>query len=150
MLLIAVGKDRRGPTFDLVHTYLERCSWRIELIDIAPRNQGDAARRIRDEAEKIRRAIPESAAVAVLDERGEDLSSRALAKRIDDFRTEGRQTLAFVIGGADGLDPSLVKWADFRIAFGRATWPHRLVRAMLAEQLYRASTILSGHPYHRD
>ena len=86
----------------------------------------------------------------MLDERGDDLSSRALATQIERFRHDGRPSLAFIIGGADGLDPSLIEAADRRLAFGRAVWPHRLVRVMLTEQLYRASTILTGHPYHRD
>lgn len=150
ILLLAVGRDRRGPTAELVETYLKRCPWRIDNIEIPQRSQGDKDRRLRDEAGKILQALPDNAAIVVLDERGEDLSSRALAEQIGRFRHDGRPTLAFIIGGADGLHPSLIEAADRRLAFGRAVWPHRLVRVMLAEQLYRASTILSGHPYHRD
>lgn len=149
-LLLAVGRDRRGPTAELVATYDRRCPWRIEFVDIPPRTQGDRTRRLQEEAAKIGQALPVGAAIAVLDERGDNLSSQELARKIDHFQIDGRNTLAFIIGGADGLDPSLLERADLRIAFGRATWPHRLVRAMLAEQIYRASTILSGHPYHRD
>jgi len=149
-LLVAVGRDRRGPTAELVDTYQKRCSWPLELVDIPPRSQGDRVRRMSDEAQKIEQALPADAAIVVLDERGENLSSRELAARIEGFQHDGRRTLAFIIGGADGLDPGLIKRADLRLAFGKATWPHRLVRAMLAEQLYRASTILTGHPYHRD
>ena len=150
IMLLAVGRDRRGPTAELVETYLKRCPWRIEAVEIPQRTQGDRQRRLAEEAEKIRQALPANAAIIALDERGDDLTSRALADRIEAFRADGRPALAFVIGGADGLDPSLIEAADKRLAFGRATWPHRLVRAMLAEQLYRASTISSGHPYHRD
>ena len=149
-LLIAVGRGRRGPAAELVETYRKRCSWPIDLIDIPPRTQGEPARRLREEAEKIDQALPAEAAIVVLDERGENLSSRDLAKRIDDLRQDGCRTLAFVIGGADGLCSSLKERAALKLAFGRAVWPHRLVRVMLAEQLYRVSTILSGHPYHRD
>lgn len=150
ILLITVGRDRRGPTADLVQTYLKRCPWRIEPIEIAQRSHGDKAKRLGEEAEKIRQSLPEHAAIIVLDQRGDDLQSRTLAERIDGFRADGRPAIAFVIGGADGLDPDLLSAADLRLAFGRAVWPHRLVRVMLAEQIYRASTILSGHPYHRD
>lgn len=150
MMLLAVGRDRRGPTAELVETYLKRCPWRIEPIEIPQRSQGEPERRRREEAEKIRQALPARAAIVALDERGDDLSSRDFAKQIDRFREDGRPALAFVIGGADGLDRSIIEAADRRLAFGRAVWPHRLVRVMLAEQLYRASTILTGHPYHRD
>jgi 23S rRNA (pseudouridine1915-N3)-methyltransferase len=150
LLLLIVGRGRRGPSAELADTYLSRCPWKVETVEIPQRSQGGRDKRLGEEAEKIRQAIPEGAAVIALDERGQDLPSRELAFRIDRFRHEGRPALAFVIGGADGLSPSLLEEADLRLAFGRATWPHRLVRAMLAEQLYRASAILSGHPYHRD
>ncbi|MGI9487181.1 MAG: 23S rRNA (pseudouridine(1915)-N(3))-methyltransferase RlmH [Geminicoccaceae bacterium] len=143
ILLLAVGRDRRGPTADLVDTYLKRCPWRIELIEVPQRQ-------LRVEAEKIRQSLPANAAVIMLDERGDNLSSREFAGEIERFRENGRPALAFVIGGADGLDKSLLEAADRRLSFGRAVWPHRLVKVMLAEQLYRASTISSGHPYHRD
>ena len=84
-----------------------------------------------------------------LDERGQMLSSPELAQRIADWRDAGRQDLAFVIGGADGLVPALRDRADLALSFGRLVWPHMLVRVMLAEQIYRAATILSGSPYHR-
>ena len=84
-----------------------------------------------------------------MDERGRDLKSRELADRIGRWRDDGVQDLAFAIGGADGLSQAVRDRADLLLAFGRATWPHMLVRAMLAEQIYRAQTILSGHPYHR-
>ena len=150
ILLLTVGRDRRGPAAELVDTYLKRCPWRIEPIEIPPRDQGQADRRRREEAEKIRQALPPDAALIVLDERGKDLSSRDFARTIEHFREDARPAIVFVIGGADGLDPSLIEAADKCIAFGRAVWPHRLVKVMLAEQLYRASTISSGHPYHRD
>lgn len=150
IMLLAVGRDRRGPTAELVETYLKRCPWRIESVEIPQRTQGDRQRRLAEEAGKIRQALPANAAIVVLDERGENVTSRDLSTQIERFRTDGRAALAFIIGGADGLDPSLIEAADKRIAFGRATWPHRLVKVMLAEQLYRASTISSGHPYHRD
>ncbi len=150
LVLVAVGRDRRGPASELAELYQKRCPWRIDVVDIAPRNEGDTAKRIALEAQKIRRALPDDAALVVLDERGDNLSSQELAKKVQAFQMKGRQVIAFVIGGADGLERSLVERADVRLAFGRATWPHRFVRAMVMEQLYRVSTILSGHPYHRD
>ena len=150
IMILAVGRDRRGPTADLVDLYIKRCPWKTELVDIPQQTRGEPERRRRAEWEKIRQSLPANAAIAVLDERGDDLTSRKFAERIERFREDGRPTLAFVIGGADGLDPTLIETADLRLAFGRAVWPHRLVRVMLAEQLYRASTISSGHPYHRD
>ncbi len=150
ILLLAVGRDRRGPTADLALTYLKRCPWRVELIEIPQRNQGEPERRLRDEAEKIRQNLPANAAIVALDERGDNLSSRDFARGIERFRENGRPAIAFIIGGADGIDKTLLEAADLCLSFGRAVWPHRLVKVMLAEQLYRASTILSGHPYHRD
>lgn len=150
IVLVTVGRDRRGPASELAELYQKRCPWRIDVVDIAPRAQGDVAKRRASEGEKIWRSLPQGAAIAVLDERGDNFSSQELADKLRLFQMKGRQAVAFVIGGADGLERSIVERADLRIAFGRATWPHRLVRAMLMEQLYRASTILSGHPYHRE
>jgi 23S rRNA (pseudouridine1915-N3)-methyltransferase len=108
------------------------------------KNQGMSA-----EAELLMRSIPAGALVAVMDERGKQLSSPDFAAQLARWRDGGRQDLAFVIGGADGLDPALRARADFSLSFGAMVWPHMLVRVMLAEQLYRAATILGGGPYHR-
>ena len=148
--ILAVGRDRKGPTADLVAEYVQRCPWRLSLVDIPPRQHGASDQRLAEEAEKLRQRIPDGAALVALDERGEDLDSRALATHVQRLQQEGIGTICFLIGSADGLDRSLLKEAGLRLAFGRATWPHRLVKVMLAEQIYRASTILSGHPYHRD
>jgi 23S rRNA (pseudouridine1915-N3)-methyltransferase len=85
----------------------------------------------------------------ILDERGESMSSGAFAGRLQGWRTENKPAVVFIVGGADGLAPNLRETASLAIAFGAATWPHQLVRIMLLEQLYRAATILVGHPYHR-
>ena len=97
----------------------------------------------------LSRAIPEGAALCVLDERGKVLSSPEFAQALAGWRDGGRQDAAFVIGGADGVDPDLRARADLVISLGRMVWPHMLARVMLAEQLYRAATILAGSPYHR-
>ena len=102
------------------------------------------------EGDLLARAVPEGAVLVVLDERGKLLSSPELAATLAGWRDGGRQDVAFVIGGADGIDPALRAKADLSISFGRMVWPHMLVRVMLAEQLYRATTILAGAPYHRN
>ena len=101
------------------------------------------------EAELLSRAVPVGALLVTLDERGRVLSSPEFAAELAKWRDGGRQDVAFVIGGADGIAPGLRARADYSISFGRMVWPHMLVRVMLAEQLYRAATILSGGPYHR-
>ena len=103
-----------------------------------------------DESIAVANILPERAVTALLDERGENISSAALAGRLRAWQTTGQSAVAFVVGGADGLAPSLRDKADFTLAFGASTWPHQLVRIMLLEQLYRAATILAGHPYHRE
>ncbi|MEM9318078.1 MAG: 23S rRNA (pseudouridine(1915)-N(3))-methyltransferase RlmH [Pseudomonadota bacterium] len=101
------------------------------------------------EAEVLAKRLPDGAIIVALDERGQQFSSPDFAAKIAGFRDQGRGDLAFVIGGADGLDPSLRDRADLILSFGAMVWPHMLARMMLAEQLYRAATILSGAPYHR-
>ncbi len=101
------------------------------------------------EAELLARAVPSGAVLVVLDERGKTLSSPEFAGQLAQWRDTGRQDAAFVIGGADGIDPAFRARADLAISFGRMVWPHMLIRVMLAEQIYRATTILSGSPYHR-
>jgi 23S rRNA (pseudouridine1915-N3)-methyltransferase len=148
--IIAVGRERRGPTRELFEAYRTRCPWPIRLIDVAPRPTGEVERRLAEEAERLLRAIPQGAAVIALDEQGELLDSRDFAARIAAWRADGRTDLAFLIGGPDGLAAEVRGRADLALAFGRMTWPHLLVRVMLAEQLYRAASILAGHPYHRE
>jgi 23S rRNA (pseudouridine1915-N3)-methyltransferase len=148
--IAAVGRDRSGPTRDLFEEYCRRCPWPIRLREIAPRTTGPPERRRAEEAERLSSAVPQDAALIVLDESGRALTSRAFAARIAAWQVQGRGELAFLVGGPDGLDPNLIAGADLVLALGRMTWPHRLVRVLLAEQLYRAATILAGHPYHRD
>jgi 23S rRNA (pseudouridine1915-N3)-methyltransferase len=117
----------------------------VSVVEVEDRqNAGPAA-----EAALLLRAVPAGAVRVVLDERGQLLSSPGLAERLGRWRDEGRAEAAFVIGGADGTDPAVRAGADLVLSFGAMVWPHMLVRAMLAEQLYRAATILGGGPYHR-
>jgi 23S rRNA (pseudouridine1915-N3)-methyltransferase len=145
----AVGRDRRSPTQVLFDLYCERCPWRIELVEVSPDRSTDPNRRKALEALRLLKGLPADAVVVALDETGEDLTSEGFAARLRVLRDAGHQELACLIGGPDGLDPSVRVRAQLSLAFGRMTWPHQLVRVMLAEQLYRASTILAGHPYHR-
>lgn len=149
----AVGRLRAGPERDLVDDYLQRFDRTGRALSLGPlvehevedkRGGGMAA-----EAELLSRAVPSGAVMVTLDERGRVLSSPEFAEQIALWRDGGRQDLAFVIGGADGIQPGLRARADFSISFGRMVWPHMLVRVMLAEQLYRAAAILAGTPYHR-
>jgi 23S rRNA (pseudouridine1915-N3)-methyltransferase len=148
--IAAVGRDRSGPARELFDEYCRRCPWPIRLHEISLRTADPPERRRAEEAARLSSAVAGAAALIVLDESGRNLSSRALAARIGAWQRQGRTELAFLIGGPDGLDPALLERADLVLALGRMTWPHRLVRVLLAEQLYRAATILAGHPYHRD
>lgn len=149
LYLIAVGKTKKGPENALYEHFIARLGWSLELREVEEKRPIEGERRKVREGELLRAAIPDGVTVVALDERGGDLPSRKLAERIGLWRDEGRD-IAFLIGGADGLDPALRQSADLIIRFGRATWPHMLVRGMLAEQLYRCQQILAGHPYHRD
>jgi 23S rRNA (pseudouridine1915-N3)-methyltransferase len=149
VIIAAIGRDRAGPTRDLFEDYCQRTPWPIRLVEITPRSSGPSERRLREEADRLLQAVPPSAVLIALDEAGRQMDSAGLARRIARWQEE-HGTLAFVIGGPDGLAKNVLDQAETTIAFGRMTWPHRLVRVMLAEQIYRASTILSGHPYHRD
>jgi 23S rRNA (pseudouridine1915-N3)-methyltransferase len=146
--IAAVGRARRGPVAALFVDYVRRTPWPIRLIEIHAAAR-DPAASARDEHAQLLTAIPSGAGVVALDGSGRDLSSEDLARRLADWRRDGMREVAWLIGGADGLSDDLRQRADLMLAFGRQTWPHLLVRVMLAEQLYRASTILAGHPYHR-
>ena len=150
IIIASVGRDRAGPARDLFETYRERCAWPIDPVLVAPRRISPSARRLAEEGDRLLKAVPDGATLIALDERGRGLDSRTFARRMDFWQTEGRGTLAFLIGGADGLAPAVVGRADLVMALGRMTWPHGLVRVMLAEQLYRAGALLAGHPYHRE
>ena len=151
--LIAVGRLRAGPERDLVEDYFQRFDKTGRPLGLGPvvehevedkKNLGMAA-----EADLLARAVPSGAVLVTLDERGKLMSSPEFAAMLARWRDGGRQDVAFVIGGADGIDPILRAKADASVSFGAMVWPHMLVRVMLAEQLYRAATILGGGPYHR-
>lgn len=152
----AVGRMKAGPEREMVARYLDRAAGGgkplaltgFDVIELTESRAGSSASRKTEEAKGLRAALPEGIVVA-LDERGKAITSDALAKQIGRWRDDGRSAASFVIGGADGLDPAFVQQADLVVSFSPMVWPHQLVRIMLAEQLYRTTTILSGHPYHR-
>lgn len=157
LLIAAVGRLKSGPESDLVEEYAARIRASGRALGIgeftiseveAPKGLAGPARQGR-ESELLLAATDRQARRAILDERGKDQSSESLAKLIAGWRDQGAPEIAFLVGGADGHPAGTRESADALIAFGRATWPHLLVRAMLCEQIYRAMTILSGHPYHR-
>ncbi len=149
IVIAAVGRAKPGTERDLFDSYVGRLPWRIDLKEIEIKKELTTDVRRAREGEALLAAIPEGARIVALDERGRSDGSEAFAKRIGAWRDDGVRAIAFLIGGADGLDESLRKRAHLVLSFGALTWPHMLVRALLAEQLYRAHTILTGHPYHR-
>ena len=148
-MVAAVGRSRDPPTDELFADYARRCPWPVRLVEVQPKGALPDDRRKAAEAALLLDAAPPGSILVALDERGRDLTSAELAARLAAWRDQGRRAATFLIGGPDGLAEALVRRADLALAFGRLTWPHRLVRPMLAEQLYRATTILAGHPYHR-
>lgn len=135
--IVARGKIGRGPEAELVDRYLKRLAWPAKLTEL-PESGG----RVPPPAE--------NSVTILLDEKGEQLPSLDLARRLERWRDEGKREARFLIGGADGFGDVERASADLLLAFGRATWPHLLARAMLAEQLWRATSILANHPYHRE
>lgn len=151
--ICAVGRLRTGPECALIDDYLKRFDRTGRALGLGPARLIEVEDRkgggMPAEAALLRRAIPTGALMCTLDERGKQMSSPDFAAQMGKWRDAGRSDLAFVIGGADGIDPDLRQDADFSLSFGAMVWPHMLVRVMLAEQIYRAATILAGGPYHR-
>jgi len=145
----AVGRDRGGVHRDLFDHYVGRLRWPVTLREVEARGKLAGAKLKRAEAELLLAAVPDGAAVIALDETGKNLSSREFAGWISKTMDEGIADIALIIGGADGLDASILSRAQLTLSLGRVTWPHLLVRGLLAEQLYRAQQIIAGHPYHR-
>ncbi len=151
--ICAVGRLRQGPERALADDYLDRLTKQGRALSLGPVQEHEVEDKknmgMEAEAALLSRAIPAGALICTLDERGQTPTSPEFAALLARWRDGGRQDVAFVIGGADGIAPGLRARADHSISFGRMVWPHMLVRVMLAEQLYRAATILAGGPYHR-
>ncbi len=157
MTIAAIGRMKAGPERELSERYIDRVNGAGRRLGLSlavrevPESRAQAtAGRKHQEAEIILAALPQGGVLVALDEGGRNLDSRAFAARISGWRDGGASDLVFAIGGADGLGEAVLAAAAMRLALGTMTWPHQLVRLMLAEQLYRAVTILTGHPYHRD
>jgi 23S rRNA (pseudouridine1915-N3)-methyltransferase len=135
--IVARGRIGRGPEAELVDRYLKRVTWPTRITELP------------DTGGKIP-AVEGATKIILLDETGENLPSRVLAERLGAWRDDGIREARFMIGAADGFDDAQRADADLLLSFGRATWPHLMARAMLAEQLWRAASILANHPYHRE
>jgi 23S rRNA (pseudouridine1915-N3)-methyltransferase len=157
VMIAAIGRLKSGPERELAERYLKRAAQGgrsvgltgFDLIEIRESRADNPARRMLEESIAVANVIPERAVKVLMDERGESMPSATFAGRLQAWRAEDKPAVVFVIGGADGLAPALKDRSSLTMGFGAATWPHQLVRVMLLEQLYRAVTILSGHPYHR-
>ncbi|MEM7519429.1 MAG: 23S rRNA (pseudouridine(1915)-N(3))-methyltransferase RlmH [Pseudomonadota bacterium] len=152
--ICAMGRLRKGPEKELVDDYLQRFDRTGRQLGLGPATIAEVEDRksggMAAEADLLRRAIPTGATVCILDERGKVEPSPVFATRLAGWRDGGAGHLAFVIGGADGIDPDFKSEAAHALSFGKMVWPHMLVRVMLAEQLYRAASILARTPYHRE
>lgn len=158
IFILAVGKLKSGPESELVERYLARAraggralglhDFQIRQIGVS--RAGKAATRKSKEATAIISALPADNKLVVLDETGQTRTSNQFAQMIAQWCTKAERNLCFVIGGPDGLDPEIRARADLALSFSPLTWPHQMARVMLAEQLYRTTTILAGHPYHRN
>ena len=157
IVVAAVGRLKHGPETELAERYRKRAAQTgrslglrdLEIIEIRESRAAEPGKRMLEESIALANVIPAGAVTVLLDERGENIDSASFAGMIAKWRANDRAAVVFLIGGADGLAASLREKATLRLSFGAATWPHQMVRVMLLEQLYRAATILAGHPYHR-
>lgn len=145
------GRAKHDAAQSLIEGYIARLPWPVAIRELEDKKQGGSvAERKAREAALLLAAVPKGAVIVALDERGKNLTSRQFADLLAGWRDHGEQEVAFLIGGADGLDPALVARARLSLSLSAMTWPHLLARVMLLEQLYRAWSLQTGHPYHRD
>jgi 23S rRNA (pseudouridine1915-N3)-methyltransferase len=158
IVIAAVGRLKDGPERELVARYAERAAQTGRALALGPVDMREVPEsrakrpedRKREEAAALTALLVPGAPVIALEENGKSLSSLEFASKLGRWRDDGAPAAQFLIGGADGLDPELIKNVALVLSFGRMTWPHQIVRALLSEQIYRAATILAGHPYHRE
>ena len=158
LAVLAVGRLKAGPERELFDRYSDRVSksgkalhmFGPELFEMPESRAAEAVKRQSDESQQLIKSAGQDARIVVLDERGKDITSRELAELLKSEQDLGTGTLAFAIGGPDGHGEEIKSAAIRKIRLGAMTWPHQIARILLVEQLYRAITILSGHPYHRD
>ncbi|MGE5504920.1 MAG: 23S rRNA (pseudouridine(1915)-N(3))-methyltransferase RlmH [Actinomycetota bacterium] len=149
LAIVAVGRAKPGPEQDLLHQYLRRIQPAPAIREVEEKRALPTAQLKAREAELLLAQVPAGAPGVALDERGAEIGSEDFARRLEAWRDAGVPEVAFLIGGADGHGQAVRDRADFTLALGKMTWPHMLVRALLAEQLWRAQAISSRHPYHR-
>ncbi len=151
ILIVAVGRARAGPERALFEHYMARVTgpFSLELKEVEEKRTLPAAELKRREGDLLLAQVPGGAVIVAMDERGKSMSSAAFAERLGFWRDDGVRDVALLIGGPDGLDRRVRDRAGMVLSFGAATWPHMLVRGMVAEQVYRAGSIVTGHPYHR-
>lgn len=144
------GRGKRDATQSLVDGYLERLPWQVNVRMVEDKRGGSTEQRKAREAGLLLRALPADAAIVALDERGKSLTSRQFAHSLLQWQQSGIAKIGFAIGGPDGLDQAVFDKAHLILSLSAMTWPHLLARVMLLEQLYRAWSLQTGHPYHRD
>ncbi|MDD4616990.1 MAG: 23S rRNA (pseudouridine(1915)-N(3))-methyltransferase RlmH [Alphaproteobacteria bacterium] len=147
--VLAIGKAR-GVEAEWAAEYQKRLGDSVAVKEFAVSKSLPPSETQKAEAQLLLKNIPPKSLVVLLDERGKDMTSREFAAKISQWQDRGLNDLVFMIGGADGVTDDIRQMADFTLGFGKLTWPHRLVRVMLLEQIYRAKQIIAGHPYHRD
>lgn len=147
--IIAVGRLRKGPLFEMAEEYKKRLSWSLTIHQLESRYNDSKQANI-EENQKILEKLDKNAFIIAMDERGNGLKSLDFAQTIKKIQNNGTDKIQFIIGGADGLNDEVRGQANLLLSFGQQTWPHMLARVMLLEQIYRAQQILAGHPYHRE
>ncbi len=151
VLISAIGKlKKKSPEDMLIEDYIRKTRWPVSVRESEEKKALTGSELKEAEGKLLLNTVPTGAKVVVLDERGEELSSRQLAQKVARWRDASVEDVVFLIGGADGHGEEVRKRADLVLSFGRMTLPHMLIRVVLAEQIYRMKTILDGHPYHRD
>jgi 23S rRNA (pseudouridine1915-N3)-methyltransferase len=158
VVVAAIGRLKEGPERALAAHYRKRAAdagralgvREVEIVEVKESRARESGKRIIEESIALASLVPEQAAVVVLDEGGQNLSSLLLTNQLKRWRDEGRREVVFIVGGPDGMARTLHDRASLCLSFGAATWPHQLVRIMLLEQIYRSMTIWAGHPYHRE
>jgi len=150
IFIAAIGKFKSGPEQALYEHYAKRVPWKMTLKEFDIKKPQSVLQRKEQEAELLLTACKTAEYLIALDEKGKELTSTAFAGHLQKVRDRDARTIAFIIGGADGLHETVLARVQLTLSFGRITWPHLLVRGLLAEQIYRAHTILNHHPYHRE
>lgn len=150
VVIVAVGRNKKGPERDLLEQYAKRLKWPLEIKEVEEKRPLPTPDRMAREAELLLSAVPQGAIIIAMDEHGKHFSSGDFARKLEHWRDDGNHTVAFLIGGADGHGGAVKDLARMTLSLSPMTWPHMMVRSMLVEQLFRAQCILEGHPYHRE